>query len=159
VFKQKLDYADDHLIVMSEDAQGLRRATRDNVRNVFADLRRRMERDDLLTVVLIGHGAADGEEAKFNLVGPDLSADGWAVLMKSIPGRVTFVDTTSGSFPFLRKLAAPGRVVITATDSAAQEFETVFPEYFVKAFSDPAADLDRNGKVSMWEAFTYASAG
>jgi len=51
------------------------------------------------------------------------------------------------------------RVIITATDSAAQQFETVFPEFFIKAFEDPAADLDRNNRVSIWEAFTYASAG
>jgi hypothetical protein len=55
-------------------------------------------------------------------------------------------------------LAAKGRVVLTSTDAAAQQFETVFPEFFIKAFDDPAADLDRNGRVSMWEAFTYASA-
>ena len=49
--------------------------------------------------------------------------------------------------------------VLTATDSAAQQFETVFPEYFVKAFEDEAADVDKNGRVSIWEAFNYASAG
>src|SRR5262249_51605315 len=37
--------------------------------------------------------------------------------------------------------------------------ETVFPEYFIKAFDDQGADLDKNGRVSIWEAFTYASAG
>ena len=37
------------------------------------------------------------------------------------------------SYPVLRKLAAPGRIVVTATDSTAQEFETVFGEWFVKA--------------------------
>src|SRR5262249_62113879 len=37
--------------------------------------------------------------------------------------------------------------------------EAVFPEYFVKAFDDQGADLDKNGRVSIWEAFTYASAG
>src|SRR5207302_1691319 len=36
--------------------------------------------------------------------------------------------------------------------------ETVFPEFFVKAFDDPVADQDKNGKVSIWEAFSYASA-
>jgi hypothetical protein len=49
-------------------------------------------------------------------------------------------------------------VVLTATDSAAQQFETVFPEFFVKAFDDANADRDKNGKVSIWEAFSYASA-
>ena len=48
---------------------------------------------------------------------------------------------------------------MTATDSTAQEFETVFGEFFVKAFTEAAADADKNGRVSMLEAFTYASAG
>ncbi len=136
------------------------KATRENVRRVFGGLRSRLASDDLLFVLLIGHGTiADADEAKFNLVGPDLSSREWSELLKPVPGRLVFVDTTGGSFPFMRRLAAPGRVVLTATDSAAQQFETVFPEFFVKAFDDPAADADKNGRVSMWEAFSYASAG
>ena len=85
--------------------------------------------------LLIGHGTSvNGEDAKFNLVGPDLSASEWAALLKPIPGRLVFVDTTGASFPFLQKLAGRGRVILTATDSAAQQFETVFPEFFIKAF-------------------------
>ena len=70
-----------------------------------------------------------------------------------------FVDTSSASVPFLHRLAGRGRVVLTATDSAAQQYETVFADFFVKAFDDAAADGDKNGRVSIWEAFTYASAG
>ncbi len=69
------------------------------------------------------------------------------------------VNTTSSSFPFLEKLSRTNRVLITATETAAQRYETVFPEYFIKAFSDPSADLDKNGRVSLWESFAYASAG
>jgi hypothetical protein len=29
----------------------------------------------------------------------------------------------------------------------------------LKAFDDPAADTDKNGRVSVWEAFVFASAG
>jgi hypothetical protein len=47
--------------------------------------------------------------------------------------------------------------VLTANDSAAQQFETVFPGFFVEAFETSAADVDRNGRISIWEAFTYAS--
>jgi hypothetical protein len=50
-----------------------------------------------------------------------------------VQGRVIVVNTTEASFPFLESLTAKGRVVITATDSAAQKYATVFPEYFVKA--------------------------
>jgi hypothetical protein len=154
-------YPADRVIVLA-DAEGdaVRPSTRENVQRAFGDLRKRMTKDDQLLVLLIGHGTtADGDEAKFNLVGPDLTASEWAELIRPIPGRVVFVNTTAASFPFLRKLAGHGRVVLTATDSSMQQFETVFPEYFVKAFGSPEADVDKNGRVSIWEAFTFASAG
>jgi hypothetical protein len=126
---------------------------------VFEDLSRRLTKDDLLLVLLIGHGnALEGDEGKFNLVGPDLSATEWAALLKPISARVAFVNTTSASFPFLGKLAGRGRLVLTATDSPMQQYDTIFPEFFVRAFDDPGADLDKNGRASLWEAFSYASA-
>jgi len=159
--REKFGYTPDRLIVLADaEGEGVQKATRQQVQRVFADLRKKLTKEDQLLVFLIGHGTtADGEEAKFNLVGPDLSATEWAELIKPMPGRLVFVNTTSASFPFLRKLAARGRVVMTATDSSAQQFETVFPEFFLKAFDDGGADLDKSGRVSFWEAFTYASAG
>jgi hypothetical protein len=159
-FRQKFEYPDDHVLVLAEEeSAGVGRATRENVRAALTDLRGRAQKDDVVFVLLIGHGTAgDGDEAKFNLVGPDLSADEWAALVKPIAARVVFVNTASGSFPFLKKLAARGRIVLTATDNPAQQFETVFPEFFVRSFTVEYADQDKNGKVSIWEAFAYASA-
>jgi hypothetical protein len=159
--KEKFGFEPSHLAVLADhESAGVLLATRANVQHVLSDLRQRMTKDDLLFVLLIGHGtSANGEDAKFNLVGPDLSASEWSDLVKSIPGRLVFVDTSGASFPFMQRLAGRGRVVLTATDSAAQQFETVFPEFFIKAFEDPAADLDKDGRVSLWEAFSYASAG
>jgi hypothetical protein len=152
-------YPPDHLFVLAdEEAPGIQKATRDNVQRLLADFRKRLTRDDQLLVFLVGHGTTDSEEAKFNLVGPDLTASEWAELLNPIPARIVFVNTSGASFPFLRKLARRGHVVLTATDSAAQQFETVFPAFFVDAFEDEAADADKSGRVSVWEAFTYASA-
>ena len=161
LLKQKLKYPDDRLFVLAEsEGQDVAKATRENVRGLFGALRSRLTSDDTLFVFLIGHGTSgDNEEAKFNLVGPDLTSSEWSQLLKPVPGRLVFTNTTGGSFPFLQRLAAPGRVVITATDTAAQQFDTIFPEFVVKAFDDPAADADKNGRVSIWEAFSYASAG
>ena len=58
----------------------------------------------------------------------------------------------------MERLAAPRRIVITATDSAGQRFDTVFPGYFVRALADESSDLDKNDRISMWEAFVAASA-
>jgi hypothetical protein len=134
-------------------------ATADNVRAALAALQRRMSAGDLLFVFLIGHGTFDGIDAKFNLVGPDLESGEWAAALRGIPGRLVVVNTTAASFPFIERLSAPRRVVITATDSAVQRFDTVFPEYFIKALEDEAADIDKNGRTSMWEAFAAATTG
>ncbi len=131
-------------------------ATAAELRRAFTSYAR-LKQEDLLLVVLIGHGTADPEEAKFNLVGPDLSAAEWRDLIRPIRGRVVFVNTSSASFPFLERLSGPRRVVITATDSIAQKFVTVFPEYFIQALVDPAADIDKNERISIWEAFSAAS--
>ncbi len=145
-------YPDERVVVLAD-------ASRDRVTRALRDLHARLTKDDQLLVVLIGHGTAEAGAAKFNLVGPDMSAHDWAEQLAPFSGRLVFVDTTAGSFPFLRAIARPGRVVITATDSIAQEFETVFAEFFVKALGDRAADTDKDGRVSVFEAFVYASAG
>ncbi|HKB14376.1 MAG TPA: hypothetical protein VKD69_27110 [Vicinamibacterales bacterium] len=161
ILLEQFKYPPDRIVVLADaDEGGVRKSTRENVRQAFGDFRKRMTKDDQLLVLLIGHGTTgDGDEAKFNLVGPDLSAGEWAELMRPIPGRLVFVNTTAASFPFLRKIAGRGRVVLTATDSSAQQFETVFADYFVKAFGVDGADVDKSGRVSMWEAFSFASAG
>jgi hypothetical protein len=145
--------------VLSDSEESGARATAANIRKAIASVRQQMTRDDLLLVFLIGHGTFDGVDAKFNLVGPDMESAEWGALLQPLPGTVVVVNGTAGSFPFIERLSGPRRIVVTATDSVAQRFDTVFPEYFVKAFADDAADLDKNQRISVWEAFASASAG
>src|SRR5206468_2662795 len=108
-------------------------------------------------VLLIGHGSFDGRAGAFNLPGPDLTVDEWAKLLNKFPSQhVAFINTASSSGAFLPAVAAPGRVVVTATKTGGERNDTDFPEYFVGAFDDASADRDRNGHVSIAEAFEYA---
>lgn len=132
-------------------------ATAENVKKTFASLQGRVGKTDAVLVVLLGHGTYDGQQAKFNLVGPDLTAADWATMLNAVPGRLVVVNTTESSAPFLEALAARGRIVITATETTAQKFATVFPEYFVKALGDAQSDLDKNGRTSIWEIFSSSS--
>jgi hypothetical protein len=144
-------------VLAGETDRPAERATAENLRKALADLRGQMGREDLLVLVLIGHGTFDGEAAKFNLVGPDLNAREWSTLLSGLPARLVVINTTESSFPFLEELSARGRVVITATDSAAQKYATVFPEYFVKAMQEASTDLDKNGRTSVYEVFAATS--
>lgn len=128
-----------------------------NVKTALGEIRTAAGKEDLVVVVLLGHGTSDGEVAKFNLVGPDMTAAQWNALLDGIPARLVLVNTTESSFPFLDALKGKGRVVVTATNSPAQKYATVFPEYFVKAMSEASSDLDKNGRTSIFEVFEATS--
>jgi hypothetical protein len=128
-----------------------------NIRAAIAEVKKQLTRDDVLLIVLLGHGTFDGDAAKFNLVGPDLTATDWSTMLNGIPGKLVVVNTTEASFPFLEKLSGDNRVVITATHSAAQKYATVFPEYFAKVIGEASTDLDKNGRTSIFEVFAAAS--
>jgi hypothetical protein len=157
VLVDRMRIAREHLQVLGDTEDPATAATAANVRKHLGIVRRAMTRDDLLFIVLIGHGTYDGVDAKFNLVGSDLESAQWAELVAGLPGQVVIVNTSSASFPFIERLSGDRRVVITATDSVAQRFDTVFPEYFVKAFRGDAADIDKNDRISIWEAFSSAT--
>lgn len=146
-------------MLVDESVKDGETATADNVRRVLGEVRKAGAKDDFVLLVLFGHGTFDGDVAKFNLVGPDLTAKEWTDLLNGVPGHLVVVNTTEASFPFLSALAAKGRVVITATDSPAQKYATVFPEYFVKAMREASSDLDKNGRTSIFEVFAATSLG
>jgi hypothetical protein len=113
--------------------------------------------DGELWLVFIGHGTFDGRSAKFNLRGPDISADELAVILKSCKRPLTVIDCASASGPFINALSAPGRVIITATRSGNEVNATRFGGYLARAIADPSADLDKDGQTSLLEAYLFAS--
>jgi hypothetical protein len=112
-----------------------------------------------LWLVFIGHGTFDGKDAKFNLRGPDLSCTNLANWLLPFHRPIVLIDCTSASAPFLNKLSAPGRVIVTATRSGYEQNYARFGQYFSEAIADPKADLDKDGQVSILEAFLMASHG
>jgi hypothetical protein len=132
-------------------------ATADEVKKLFASLRTELNAGSLLFVFLIGHGSFD-KEAKFNLVGPDLSAGEYNLMLSSLPThRIVIFNMASASGEFIKPLAAKGRIVVTATRSGQENNATRFTEYFIAALNATDADTDQDGHISVLEAFTYAS--
>jgi hypothetical protein len=156
--QERLGFSADRITVLSENGAGPAIANRDNVVRTLASFKSKLTPDDTLLVVLIGHGTFDGTAAKFNLVGPDMDSREWKSALDGNAARLVFVNTTSSSFQFVPALSGKNRIVIAATDSAAQKYATVFPQYFIEALDQAAkADNDKNGRLSVWEAFAYAS--
>ena len=148
-------------VVLSEDPEMDTAVAGESRRERFVAeleaLATRVSVDDRVLLVLIGHGSFRGGEANFNIPGRDLGAAELGTLLDALPTeRVAIVNTASASGPYVEALSAPGRTVITATASGGERNETQFGEHFAAAWEDDQADLDKNGAVSLLEAFQYA---
>jgi hypothetical protein len=112
---------------------------------------------DRVLLVLIGHGTFRNDQAALNLPGRDPSASDWNAMLAPLGDRpVGIVNVASSSGPFVEALSAPGRVIVTATRSGRERNETQFGEFFAEALEGDAADLDKDGALSLLEAFVFA---
>jgi hypothetical protein len=129
---------------------------RENVEAAVRAIVRDAGSDDLAFIVLIGHGTFQAGESRINLPGPDLSAEDFAALLRPLRARLAFVNTTSASGEWVRALSGPDRAIVTATRSGMERNEAVFGRFFALAFASGEADMDRDGRVSLLEAYEYA---
>jgi len=155
----RLGFAEDHLMILDEKpSEKERQCSAETVRDTFVKLRDVAKPDNQVFIFFIGHGSFDGKVAKFNLIGPDLTAADYAQLINTLPTRkVVIVNMASASGEFIKPLSGNGHVIITATRSGQEQNATHFPEYFIAALGNPEADTDKNGRVSALEAFNYAT--
>lgn len=151
-----------HVVWLAEEpgrAPG-RVAGRSTVERLAAELEAlagRAAPSDRVLIVLIGHGSARGEESALNLPGPDLTGSHLAELVGVLGSReVAVVNAASASGGFVLPLAGPHRIVVTATASPRERERTRFGRHFVDALAGEGADADRDGRVSLLEAFEYA---
>ncbi len=129
---------------------------RDRLREALAGEARRSR--EALWIVLIGHGTYDGRDAKFNLRGPDVTAEDLSGWLKPLERPVAVINCASASGPFINSLSAPDRVLVTATKSGYEHNYARFGGSLAAAILDQSADLDKDGQTSLLEAFLEASA-
>ncbi len=130
------------------------KSTRDELAAAFTRIAGRVRPGDTLGVILFGHGSGAGDEARFNLPGPDASARDFSTwLVPFALQRVVFVNAASASGDFQKVLAGKNRVILTATKSSQERNESIFGRYFSEALSGDGADVDKDGSVSILEAF------
>jgi hypothetical protein len=156
--------ADSSVIVLTEDSLPVAgvsdgRSTRANVQAGLARLAARARAGDVVLVLLLGHGAGEGAGSRVNLPGPDATAADYAAWLAPLAAQqVVVVNAASGSGDFVPVLAAPGRVVITATRSALERNAPRFAAPFAEALGSDAADTDKDGRLSVLELFRFTRA-
>jgi hypothetical protein len=151
---EKFGFSADRVIVLAD-----KKTAQAEIKTAFASLKQQLKPTDTFFLFFIGHGSGEGEY-KFNISGPDFTAADYNKLLSTLTvGRVVIVNGTSASGAAIEELAGKNRIIVTATRSGQEGNDTVFYEHFVDALNNPAADEDKDQKISVWEAFKYAVAG
>ncbi len=152
---EKFGFSADRVIVLAD-----KKSVQAEIQKAFATLKEQLKPADTLFLFFIGHGSGEDGTYKLNISGPDYTADDYNKLLSGIPaGRVVIVLGTPASGAAIEKLSAKNRVIVSATRSGQEGNDIVFYDYFLEALETPAADEDKDEKVSVWEAFKYAVAG
>jgi hypothetical protein len=139
--------------VLSGDA-----ASRDALTAEFERLAEVTSATDSVAIFLLGHGSYDGESYKFNLPGPDIDGETVARLLEAIPaGRQLVVNASSASGAVLESWSGDGRTLITATRTGGERIATRFGEHWAAALSSDEADANKNGAITVQEAFDFAA--
>jgi hypothetical protein len=135
------------------------RSTSQNIMREIDQMSAAAKPNEQILVVLIGHGSGTGEETKFNIPGPDITAKDLNVAFSRFAAqRVAFLDLTTASGDVLPVMSLPNRIVVTATKSGYERNESQFARFFVEALDkEGAADVDKDGRVSLLEAYRYAA--
>jgi hypothetical protein len=134
------------------------KADRESVRKQLGTLVANAKRDDQVIIVLVGHGSYDGEDYRFNLPGPDLTASELGSLFDQIQARdQLIVNSTSASGAVIERWKRDNRIVITSTRSGNEKTATRFAQYWLDAVSSSAADTNRDDVVTAAEAFEFAN--
>ena len=133
-------------------------ATKETLAADAAELRKLVRQDDELWVFLIGHTHSADRAVQFNVSGPDIPPAEFAQWFAGRPcRRSVFFITTPLSGYFLKPLAEPRRVVITATEPDLEVNETLFPSSLAKLLETfPAGsdhDVDKDGVYSLLDLY------
>ncbi|MEO5915358.1 MAG: hypothetical protein ABIS50_14085 [Luteolibacter sp.] len=132
-------------------------ATRENILAAVKEIAAMTKQSPSIAhwIIFMGHANGIRGGAQVNLPGADLNSMDLAVALAECneAAPLTFIFTHTASAPFLRPLAAPGRVIITATAPGGMENETEFPASLAESINDRKSDANKDGKLDANEIF------
>lgn len=156
-------YTPDQITFLFEDmdapgAEGLTdtESRREQVFAAFDQLAETLQPSDRFLLFMIGHASRTNKgELKYNLLGRDISEAEYITRLNSIPAeRQILIFGFPYSGKLVPQLSKPGRIILTSSSrNEGYSLQAGFGDAFVDAFSDATNDTDRNGDISLLEAF------
>jgi hypothetical protein len=160
-FDEQLDLIGESLKGVVDEAHltilGGSEARRTAVMDWFDTVASNLDETDSVLIILVGHGTFDGREYKFNISGPDLTATDIQENLDRLEVQAKVIlNTSSSSGALLELLSGESTTLLTATKNGNERNATRFGRFFARALVDTSADLDKNQKISLQEAFDHA---
>ena len=146
--REKFGFDPAHLTVLTDQpGAGEQVANAANVKAAFAKVAGQAKDGDLLFVLLMGHGGGDGADAKFNLVGPDLTVIEWSVMLSPTSTRNSAASLLGSAIP----CGGTGTGVSSGSSNVRRAAECARPVTFTTRDSLP--EVSRAGSMRQPSAF------
>ena len=156
-------YTQEHITFLFEDMgpseeSGIvdTESKREQVLAAFAELAETVQPSDRFLLFMLGHASRTGRgDLKFNLRGRDITEAEYVTLINAIPAeRQILIFGFPYSGKLVTHLSKQGRIILTSSSpNEGYSLQAGFGNVFVDAFSAAANDIDRNGDISLLEAF------
>lgn len=131
-------------------------ATTDAITGAIGKIAQRAKPQDQFILFIVGHGENINKIPTLTLKGPDLTADQLAAALAAVPAKSQVIlNFSADSGDFLKRLISPNRANMTAT-SPNEIKDPVFPEFFLRGLESKRADADKNGTITLLEAYNWA---
>lgn len=133
------------------------RATKEGVTEAIQAFKAKVQPEDSVWVIVLGHTHYDGRFSWLNLPGPDLQHAEFATLFDGLTAQEqVFVLTTSTSGVWIKNLSAKNRVILTATEAGWETNETEYPHELARLMAatdltTAELDTDLDGKFSLFD--------
>lgn len=110
--------------------------------------------EDRFVFYYVGQANAVADKLRFNLPGPDITHEDLAALLTRVKVRTQLIVLDCPCAALAAPALAGGARVIVCASTAKQTYATRFGRHFVPALTRAENDADRDGRISVLEAFT-----
>ncbi len=130
-------------------------STRERIKAAVAKLAKAGP-DEQVLFYYAGEANAVGGALRLNIPGADITHEELAEWFRPLKAScfLAVLDVPRAGY-FTKPMAGQGRIII-ASSRLDQPYRTMFSEYFVSAWADPASDRNADGWVTLTEAFQTA---
>lgn len=141
----------------SSVSKGSNISNAENLKETIKTLAAAIQPADRFIFYYVGQANIVAGKLRLNLPGEDITHEQLAEWINQIrASSMLLVLDCPGAGLAVKAMTGQGRIIIGAC-TAEQHYSTRFSEYFVPSLVDSKSDTDSDGKVSLLEAFTFAS--